>query len=303
MEGRRLVPAVSFAVKNAFTHLRRIEKVLKGVRAGKGTKPVHQLRVNCRRLRNIVKLFQGVFPARLFKKNLKNIKLLAKSASAARDLDVQIQFLKDYKKRLKTRNEIQDIEYFIQTLQQDRCQLQPRIVRAVDLFKKKKILLQLGRSLKRINAQTKRSTSTETYELLKAELLKQVNALLALESFAAQPTKVKELHQMRIAAKHLRYSLECLRPLYDQQLLSYCQEVLRFHRQLGELHDYDVWMERLSTITKEAAGKRPQALVLFQDFCRKNRQQVYQNFFRDWQRAREKRIFEDLLGYFYAYHG
>ncbi len=50
---------------------------------------------------------------------------------------------------------------------------------------------------------------------------------------------------MRIAGKHLRYTLEIFAPIYNQALIPYLQVMKEVQDQLGEIHDDDVWIEWL----------------------------------------------------------
>ena len=53
---------------------------------------------------------------------------------------------------------------------------------------------------------------------------------------------------MRIAAKHLRYTLEIFAPVYRLGLKKYIAKVARLQKLLGDLHDTDVWIDMVSLI-------------------------------------------------------
>jgi CHAD domain-containing protein len=78
-----------------------------------------------------------------------------------------------------------------------------------------------------------------------------LDALLAFEPIVTQPEKVAELHQMRIAAKWLRYTLENFGQLYSSELKPFIQAVKKAQDQLGEIHDCDVWSEFLPRFLAE----------------------------------------------------
>ncbi len=60
-----------------------------------------------------------------------------------------------------------------------------------------------------------------------------------------RPFTTEPLHQMRIAAKRLRYALELFAPCWEALDASVAEEVAEMQTSLGELHDCDVWIEDL----------------------------------------------------------
>jgi hypothetical protein len=57
--------------------------------------------------------------------------------------------------------------------------------------------------------------------------------------------QVEELHEMRKAAKRLRYSLEILRVCFGREMDQRLAEVKLIQEQIGEIHDRDVLAERV----------------------------------------------------------
>lgn len=73
------------------------------------------------------------------------------------------------------------------------------------------------------------------------------------------PFDVEPLHEMRIAAKRLRYALELFAPCWGGRLTSCSREVAELQTSLGELRDCDLWIEdlgaRLDRHRKESEGQ------------------------------------------------
>jgi hypothetical protein len=69
--------------------------------------------------------------------------------------------------------------------------------------------------------------------------------LYAWSEFADEPYRVKELHDLRIAAKRLRYTLE----IFEDFLPDFCKdavkELAQLQDELGDLHDSDVMIALL----------------------------------------------------------
>jgi CHAD domain-containing protein len=85
---------------------------------------------------------------------------------------------------------------------------------------------------------------------------------------AADPTEVVALHDMRIAAKRLRYILEITGPVFGPYAKTATRMIKDLQELLGEIHDCDVqvpgtaaFAERLVAVDaralREAAGEAP----------------------------------------------
>jgi CHAD domain-containing protein len=59
------------------------------------------------------------------------------------------------------------------------------------------------------------------------------------------PFDIEPLHEMRIAAKRLRYALELFAPCWGGRLASCSREIAELQTSLGELRDCDLWIENL----------------------------------------------------------
>jgi CHAD domain-containing protein len=69
------------------------------------------------------------------------------------------------------------------------------------------------------------------------------------------PFKIKELHEVRILAKRLRYAIELFAFCRGEELGEIAKEVALMQTSLGEMHDCDVWIKSLGTRLKQTAGK------------------------------------------------
>ena len=115
---------------------------------------------------------------------------------------------------------------------------------------------------------TKTSTSGTTtpnsgpsYKVFaRSTLIKRLKELEALSPCLFEPHQVKPLHEMRIAAKRLRYAMDLFAPCWGDQLGLFSRQVAQIQSALGELHDCDLWIEhfgrRLSRLKKKANSER-----------------------------------------------
>ena len=76
------------------------------------------------------------------------------------------------------------------------------------------------------------------------------------------PERVSELHDMRIAAKRVRYCFEFFLPCFDPSFKDVLKRFKQLQDFLGEIHDSDVWVdylrEQLAESFKELGQQRKQ---------------------------------------------
>lgn len=87
--------------------------------------------------------------------------------------------------------------------------------------------------------------------------------------YAHDPQRSNELHDLRIASKRLRYTLEIFADVLPEESSSVIEEVTQIQEELGALHDSDVMIALLSLCLEQQAhpntkghtnGKHAQAL-------------------------------------------
>ena len=86
--------------------------------------------------------------------------------------------------------------------------------------------------------------------------------LLAFMPRAADPAQVAALHDMRIAAKRLRYILEIAHPCFGDYARTAVNRIKDLQELLGELHDCDVQSEELEAFLSDLIAEDALALAL-----------------------------------------
>lgn len=304
---------------------RRLERLLSnadGVLSRDGTEPVHQMRVWSRRSRSALDTFDACFPGRAFARIRSEVKRITGSLGAARDLDVMIEGLEARAEKLPGGERVGPAAY-VETLRQSRDRLQERVAGVVADFQTGAVLDRFRRlSQKRERrggrtspAPTVWSSDGEPPLLTDAALMigARLNELIAWEPYLASPDCVHELHQMRIAAKRLRYTMELFSPAYQDftphgpQIAAHLADVEALQKHLGEIHDADVLVPGLlgflqtyvASGTGKDAGGEPVVGVDRVDLdgaigivhlcaaIRKERTAHYTQLVKEWRRMRE----------------
>lgn len=279
------------------THIRAFQRQIKGLKQNDDIEFLHQLRVAFRRLRNALWVFQDLFSKRDLRRWKKALRRLAQTAGEARDLDVQIFFLKAFAKKTSPSILREGIEEFIILLQKKRQRLQPHLIQHLRDLKQKKILQEIQAQCP-LAMRTKRFSRRPKLlnKLARKKILKRLKTLLAFEPFVMRPSCVEELHGMRIAAKHLRYTLETFEQWYGRDIRPLILSAKAIQRILGRLHDEDVWIQTLPQFICRRGSDIifKSALENLRQECQISRQQTYRDFVEFWQRCQRKKEWKRL---------
>lgn len=243
-------------------HLRALDKEFEGVRDGHADiEYIHRMRVASRRLRATLPLFAGCLPAKKSAVWMKEMRKVTQVLGEARDADVQIENLERYTREQNDPLHRPGLNRLLLRLRQKRARLQEPLTRALDS-------LSAARTLESMRAVLEpRAAQAESVYLYTPGLYAQaynavtrrLDELLAFDKIVPQVEKVKELHEMRIAAKWLRYTMEAFAPMYKGELKEWLQAVRAAQEDLGEIHDCDVWGEFIPRYLK----KEEQRILVF----------------------------------------
>jgi CHAD domain-containing protein len=264
------------------------------LRSSGDIEPVHRMRVASRRLRAALDVFKDILPeekAGIWREELKDI---GRALGRARELDIQIRFLKDIQKKEKRGLRIVALRGIIKSFRKKRRWAQEGIDDKLRGFEPKKRLPGLKAWLKERSG-AKRHVGARAFEARKeAILLKRFEHLRKLSSYAFRPQNSKELHLLRIAAKKLRYTLEILRPWYGAGIDQYIRVCRDIQDLLGDVHELDVLTHAMSDFPKNQDKDSSATIAYVKGTCAFLRQGVYVKFLRLWKRLRRERLWEAL---------
>ena len=88
-----------------------------------------------------------------------------------------------------------------------------------------------------------------------------LDELRAFGSDGTAPTAAEDLHDMRIAAKRLRYVLEMAEPLLGAPASRGAKEARRIQDLLGEIHDCDEGVPRVEAYVERLRGEDAAAMT------------------------------------------
>jgi CHAD domain len=85
-----------------------------------------------------------------------------------------------------------------------------------------------------------------------------INELYSWQEYADQPHALRELHNMRIAAKRLRYTFEIFEDFLPAECKSAGEELVQLQAELGQLHDSEVMIALLHLCLTDQDGQASQ---------------------------------------------
>lgn len=242
------------AAKYLRRHHRKLAAQVARLREPDDVERVHQARVAARRLRAALQLFADAFKARQVARWRKALRGLLKALGPARDLDVQIETVRGILDRTGDRELRLGIQRLLLRLTQQRDAMQRRVVKATDRFEKSNTVARMGSALKAATAGIPRGTalgSPQVFARTRNAIAARVRELIAFQACLANPQAAEQQHEMRIAAKHLRYTMEASSAAYGRELTPVITQVKRLQTLLGDLHDCDVWVADLERFVEQ----------------------------------------------------
>lgn len=239
---------VSLYALNAI--LERVDPLLReipGVIKAEDEECLHRMRVASRRLRmalNLVGARAGLADAN-GAKFFKLIRKVTRTLGEARDIDVQLLWLRDFEPQC-TRRELPGVRRIALRLTQKRERLQPGIVKLVSGLADEPVFSKTIEDLRvaRVDAEiAARDTTEDDKKYATRCLLLQLDTVQQHALSLEDPEASEAHHRFRKEVKHLRYAMEIFKGLYGETLDEHIKDMKKLQGLLGELQDANVWLE------------------------------------------------------------
>jgi CHAD domain-containing protein len=307
-------PDASYALFGTEALLKRLQALtqeMEGVRLAQDMECVHRMRVASRRLRSALALFGECLPRKKLADWQKQIRRITRALGAARDTDVQIDWLDEILRDLTDSRHKAGVERLRLRLRQKRAQLQTDVIQALDQLAASQTASEMEQTLRQDLVQARlnqvKADSPYVYERARAAIALRLEEFLAYEGCVRRPEQVEELHAMRIAAKRLRYTMEVFAPLYEDNLKEPLKATRAAQDVLGDIHDCDVWGQYLPQFTEEehahtfeyfghtrSFGRLAPGLVYLRQDRQQHRAGRYQEFVEFWDQTQKRDVWGKL---------
>jgi len=245
---------------------------------------VHDMRVASRRLRSAIADLKPYLHRRSLPK--RELRAIARSLGMVRDQDVAVPVLEELKAKAGG-----TVAEGIEALAEERRRQQLDARAALEQAISSKAVAGLRDELfARLKIAGRASAKDEpTLRQVGVEVItSRLKQFTAGADCIYHPQMSKELHELRILAKRLRYAVELFTVCWGDELRQLAKEIGRLQTSLGELHDCDEWIDdigsrlRKSKRAKDPATHESEAAVWLLRHFTKERTDHYRDALARW---------------------
>ncbi|MFN2390605.1 MAG: CHAD domain-containing protein [Pyrinomonadaceae bacterium] len=184
----------------------------------------------------------------------KELKQLADALGAVRDQDVAIVALEE----LQAQTETEPIKEGVGKLLEERSDLRETarldLTQALAVSNLNDLQQRFAAAIDKVARPKKSKRVVSFNEAGRDVVADSLQDLLDLGASLYEPFRTKELHEMRIAAKRLRYAVELFTACWGERIAPFAEEIADMQGFLGEVHDCDVWIESMGKRLQRGQG-------------------------------------------------
>jgi CHAD domain-containing protein len=224
---------------------------------------------------------------------LKSLRDIADALGEVRDQDVAILALE--KLQTHTPHEVSPaLKKFIDARKEIRDQAREELVTMLADEQLKQLEMSFASSVEEATAGGPSRSQVPLLisfrKMSRAIILDRLKELEKLSGGLFRPFEVETLHEMRIAAKRLRYAIELFQQCWGRSIATYAKRAAQLQTALGDVHDCDVWIEsfgnEINKLRKEKQTENLEAFVwLLSHFVKLRTKHLRKalHVWRDWE--------------------
>jgi len=236
-------------------NLARVLARVPGVLVDEDPEEVHAMRVAARRMRAVWRVFGDGFDRETRRHYQGELRAIGAGLGGVRDLDVQIGILDAYRQRRSSRQRA-GLDPLLAALRSERL---ARLASLVEVLGSDRFAAfaddydSLTRTPGRAAVEVAAHTPGTVRHRMPARIWDAYQAVWAFDMDPAA-ADLAALHELRIAAKWLRYTLEFVREPLDPQATALIRPVVALQDELGTVHDWHLGAELARAFLASSAG-------------------------------------------------
>jgi CHAD domain-containing protein len=243
-----------FGMQSLLDQLSALSREINGVIESSEPEYVHRMRVATRRIRTRLALFGSCLPDKKGAAWSKTFGVVTKTLGDARDADVQILFVESFLGTLSGKDTF-GVNRLLLRLKQKRKRLQKKVAQTMIHLQSSGVIKEMEETLRVMLGSfildQDMGSKDRLFKSAYDDVSRRLTEMLGYSIYIHDPFRVNELHEMRIAAKHLRYSMEAFEAVYQDQMPKHIKVVKSIQEMLGDIHDCDIWLEFLPEFLAE----------------------------------------------------
>jgi CHAD domain-containing protein len=255
---------------------------------------LHNTRVSSRRLIALFKVFRPMFPQKKFEKIYQPLYNFKNLLGPVRENDVLLKMIGDYISGY-VQEDVKAVMLFFAKLKNDNINARAKLYKNKELkefgLQKDKLLKFYDKYLlspkKHIDILDINLNFKENAPLIFPLLFEKMNK--NTDKVHNHPRNKNEMHQMRIKAKPLRYTMELYLTAYRADFKKCYESVKQFVEKTGDIHDIDVISEYVESYLKE--------LRIYNNTQKGKKEKISTKSLNEYQKflkSRRKIIFQDV---------
>ena len=238
-------------------HFSKMQHREAGTRTGADPEDLHDMRVATRRMRAAWRVFDGAFKATKTKKMRHRLETIADRLGAVRDLDVLIEDLEAYRLGLDE-DRRPGLEPLLSVWRRQRANARTQLIGELDSDRYSSFVKEMDAFLDAgANAAAAVAAPTAPHRIRDCAASQIWTAYEAVRAYELvfPWADVETLHELRIATKWLRYTLEFFGETLGPDSARLLKRVVALQDYLGCLHDADVATKLARDILVARAGE------------------------------------------------
>jgi CHAD domain-containing protein len=255
---------------------------------------VHDMRVATRRLRSALRDFAPVLRKSPLRSVNKDLKKLADSLGAARDLDVAIVALEELKTKASDKAVKAGIQKLVDERREKRQEAQLDLRQALAVSAIEDLQKRFHGAVEKAARPKKRSKRISFTNAGRAAVTDSLQEFCHLSASLYAPQQVKKLHKLRISAKRLRYAIELFTACWGKHIEPFAAEIAEMQSYLGEVHDADTWIESFTKSLLKNDEEISQTNIWLLSRFVKLRTKNYRSAIELWRKWKTKHFLEKL---------
>jgi CHAD domain-containing protein len=226
-----------------------------GSRSGEDIEDVHQMRVATRRMRSLFRLLRPYYKRSAVQPYKTELRHLAWTLGAVRDLDVLIDDIRTYQATLEPAKQA-DLQQAVDELDKQREAVRHELVDLLDSRLYRRLVKDFSKFVTTADEGAKAIPKDEVLpvqvrHILPIIIYHRLAAVRAYDNILAQ-ADAPTLHALRIELKQLRYTLSLFSEVLGPQAAEYIEEVKNLQDCLGHMNDAVIARAYLSDFLKDS---------------------------------------------------
>lgn len=239
-----------------------------GTRLGEDIESLHDMRVATRRMRAAMNIFETYLDPNVMAPFLKGMKQTRRALGAVRDLDVFWEKTESYFQTIPT-NRQTELDLLRNIWQSERESARKNMLCYLNSKKYSKFKKSFGAFLKKPCAGAlpvwkapHQPRPHRLHHVIPFVIYERLADVRAYDEWVTEPdAPIERLHQLRIACKGLRYTLEYFQEVLDPVAKELITEIKMLQDHLGDLQDAEVASDILLNILKYGSWKQEKKFV------------------------------------------